>query len=115
MRDFLEQAPEGELFLISGCALGIDQWWMEVGLWLGLPVIAAVPFEGFQAKWPVASQQKLDKLLAECHDIVYVCDPGYAAEKLQRRNEWMVNHCDTLVAYWNGTPGGTNNCEDMKP
>ena len=112
MRDFLEQAPDGELEIITGCALGIDQMWMEVGLYLDLPVTAAVPFEGFDAKWPVVSQRKLAQLLEKCDKIINVCEPGYHPEKLQRRNEWMVDQCDTLVAYWNGSEGGTQNCVD---
>ena len=30
--------------------------------------------------------------------------------KMQTRNEWMVNHCDKLIAVWNGSDGGTGNC-----
>jgi uncharacterized phage-like protein YoqJ len=29
---------------------------------------------------------------------------------MQDRNKWMVDHCDALVAIWNGTSGGTANC-----
>lgn len=112
MRDFLKEAPDGELFLISGGALGIDQFWMEVGIHMDLPVIAALPFEGYDAKWPVASRRIYKKLLDKCYEVVYVCEPGYEAHKLQTRNEWMVDNCDVLTAYWNGTPGGTSNCVD---
>jgi uncharacterized phage-like protein YoqJ len=110
MRDLLEQAPDGELILISGGALGIDQFWIEVGLYLQLPVIAALPFKGYDSKWPLASQEKYKKLLDGCHEVLYVCDEGYHPSKLQKRNEWMVDNCDILTAYWNGTPGGTANC-----
>ena len=112
MRAFLEQAPDVELALISGGALGIDQFWMEVGIFLGLSVIAALPFEGFDRKWPATSRRKLDKLLDHCDEVLYVCEPGYHPNKLQKRNEWMVDNCSALVAYWNGTPGGTANCLD---
>lgn len=112
MRDFLDEAPDGELILISGGALGIDQFWMEVGLHLELPVIAALPFEGYDSKWPVTSRETYKKLLDKCHEVRYICEPGYAASKLQIRNQWMVDNCDSLVAYWNGTPGGTSNCID---
>jgi uncharacterized phage-like protein YoqJ len=96
--------------LISGCALGIDQLWMEAGLELGVDVIAAIPFKGYDAKWPSQSRTAYAKLLAQCIAMVHVCEPGYSASKLQERNEWMVDNCDLLVAYWNGTPGGTANC-----
>lgn len=110
MRAFLEEAPDGELFLISGGALGIDQFWMEVGLHMDLPVIAALPFKGYDSRWPRASRERYQKLLDKCYEVQYICEPGYEARKLQTRNEWMVDNCDVLVAYWNGTPGGTNNC-----
>ena len=29
---------------------------------------------------------------------------------MQRRNEYMVDKADTLIAVWNGTSGGTANC-----
>lgn len=33
-----------------------------------------------------------------------------AARKLQKRNEWLVDRVDTLLAVWTGRPGGTANC-----
>ena len=110
MRDFLNEAPDGELIVISGGALGIDQFSMEVGLHLELPVVAALPFKGYDAKWPASSRRIYEKLLDKCHEVLYVCEPGYEASKLQRRNEWMVDNSDIVTAYWNGTPGGTSNC-----
>jgi uncharacterized phage-like protein YoqJ len=29
---------------------------------------------------------------------------------MQKRNEYMVDKCDKLLAVWNGTTGGTHNC-----
>jgi len=112
MRDFLEAAPDGELVLISGGALGIDQFWIEVGLFLQLPVIAALPFEGYDSKWPDFSRKKYKKLLDRCDEVRYICEPGYDPVKLQKRNEWMVDECHVLAAYFNGSPGGTRNCLD---
>jgi uncharacterized phage-like protein YoqJ len=85
---------------------------MEVGQYLGIPVIGILPFEGFDAKWPLPSKSKLKNLLDKCIDVVYACEPGYEAWKLQKRNEVLVDHCDSLVAYWTGVPGGTANCID---
>jgi uncharacterized phage-like protein YoqJ len=34
----------------------------------------------------------------------------YSAAKMQIRNEYMVNACDKLIAVWDHTPGGTENC-----
>lgn len=112
MKNFLEglPMPTRDITLISGGALGIDQFWMEVGLHLGLSVIAALPFEGYDAKWPKSDKQKYADLLDKCSEVRYICEPGYVASKLQKRNEWMVDNSNLLVAYWNGSTGGTNNC-----
>lgn len=112
MRDFLEEAPEGGIELVSGGALGIDQLWMEVGLYLGFPVIAALPFEGYDSKWPKQSRENYQKLLDRCEEVRYICEPGYEARKLQVRNEWMVDNSDSVLAYWDGSSGGTSNCID---
>jgi len=37
-------------------------------------------------------------------------DPEYKASKMQKRNIWIVDNSDGLVAVWDGTPGGTANC-----
>lgn len=111
MMDFLlvqDPAP----VLISGGALGVDQLWIEVGLCLELLIIAALPFKDYDNKWSAALRQKYQRLLDQCHEVRYICEPGYQAHKFQKRNEWMVDNCDLLVAYWNGTPSGTKNCID---
>lgn len=43
--------------------------------------------------------------------VVNVCD-HYHAGVFQQRNEWMVNHSNRLIGYYNGTPGGTKNTID---
>jgi len=35
----------------------------------------------------------------------------YSIDKMQKRNEWMVDNCDLLIAVWNeDKSGGTYNC-----
>jgi len=96
--------------VISGMALGVDQWAANVALKLNIPFIAAVPFLGQEGKWPNKSQQLYKKMLEKAAEIVIVSEGGYAASKLQIRNEWMVDRCDVLVAVFDGTSGGTANC-----
>lgn len=96
--------------IISGMALGWDMAWANAGIRLGYPVIAAVPFEGQERMWRNEFKKDYFKLLDQCSEIIYVSDPGYAVWKMQKRNEWMVDNCDTVVALWNGTQGGTANC-----
>lgn len=103
----VEAKPEK---IISGMALGWDTAWAVAGQSLGIPVIAAVPFFGQESMWPKESQTKYLHILDRCHDVIYVCDKGYAPWKMQIRNEYMVDKCDTLIALWDGSSGGTGNC-----
>lgn len=98
--------------VISGMALGVDQIAAEVCIDLGIPFIAAVPFLGQESMWPLKSKEHYRYLLSKASDIEVVCDGGYAAWKLQKRNEWMVDNCNLLIAVWNGSDGGTKNCFD---
>lgn len=98
--------------VIVGMAQGVDQWMAKLCLWNGIPYIAAIPFEGFEngANWPEAAVVEYRRLLSQAVRVVPVCDPPYAPWKMQARNEWMVDHCNVLLAVFDGTPGGTANC-----
>ena len=96
--------------VISGMALGVDQWAANIAHKLGIPFIAAVPFAGQEKAWPAASQKTFNALIKLASEVVYVSEGGYAAYKMQVRNEWMVDRCDKLIAIWDGTSGGTGNC-----
>lgn len=96
--------------VISGMALGVDQWAAYIAWKLNIPFLAAVPFEKQDSNWPEKSQQTYQKLLKLSAELIVVSPGGYSSNKMQVRNEWMVNHCDKLIAVWNGTPGGTANC-----
>ncbi len=96
---------------IVGMALGVDTLAAIELLYLKIPVIAAIPFEGQEKMWPEESQKLYWKILN--HKLVtkiYVSDPGYARHKMQVRNVWMVDHTDILIGIWDGTEGGTFNC-----
>lgn len=96
--------------IITGMALGVDQWAAEEALKLKIPLVAAIPFEEQASNWPHESQQHYRNLLSQIPDQIRVCEPGYLVWKLQKRNEWMVDHCDMVLAFWDGTKGGTANC-----
>lgn len=104
---------------ISGMALGADTLFAEAVLQVRdeplepLPVrlIAAVPFKGQESRWTHTSKTHYFELLGKSDEVVYVCEPGYAPWKMQRRNEYMVNRASHTLAIWNGMrKGGTWNC-----
>lgn len=96
--------------VISGMALGVDQWAANIAVKLNIPFVAAMPFVGQDSVWPAASQKTYHALLKRASEQVIVCEGGYAPSKMQVRNEFMVNECDILIAVWDRSPGGTANC-----
>jgi uncharacterized phage-like protein YoqJ len=97
--------------VISGMALGVDQWAANIAVKLNIPFVAAMPFVGQDSVWNAESKKTFQVLLNKSAEQVIVSEGGYTAAKMQVRNEWMVNHCDVLIAVYNGDPtGGTANC-----
>lgn len=96
--------------IISGGALGWDQALADAAHYHEIPYLMALPFEGFECKWPKESQNHLRYLMRHAKDIHYVCNVGYAPWKMQQRNKWMVDNSDAVLALWNGSDGGTANC-----
>lgn len=100
---------------ISGMALGFDQLAAEACLEVGVPFVAAVPFETQFMDWPLESQQRYVDLYSKASR-VHIVDPTppttrwEAAQKLHARNHWMVDNSDEVIAAWDGTKGGTQEC-----
>lgn len=97
--------------MISGMALGIDTIWAVLAIKNKIPLHASIPCEEHSGKWPKPSQDLYRKLLrySKC-EAVLVSEGYYTPGCMQKRNEYMVDRCDMLIAVWDGTPGGTANC-----
>ena len=100
----------GATQVISGMALGWDQALAEAARQLSIPYIAAVPFAGQESRWPEPSRNKFNHLLESAEQVIVVSEGGYSPHKMQIRNEWMVDHCEYVLAMWDGSSGGTANC-----
>ncbi len=96
--------------VISGMALGWDQALATAAVDLGIPFVAAVPFEGQEARWPESSQRELAALIARAAKVVIVSPGSFSGRSMQARNEWMVERCDLLLAVYDGSPSGPGNC-----
>lgn len=99
--------------VLTGMAQGVDQWMAETCIELGVPFIAAIPFVAQADYWPLQNRIHYRKLLdraERCH----VVTPGvqtYTPSLFHRRNQWMVDRADYLIAVWNGDHrGGTAAC-----
>lgn len=96
--------------VISGMALGWDTAIARAAIYLAVPLVAAVPFVGQEEAWPAASQRTYNELLSRAEHVEVITSGGYSPQAMQLRNEWMVDHCDILLALWDGSAGGTGNC-----
>lgn len=102
-----------KLTLISGMALGIDTLFANIAIENNIPFIASIPCQGQASVWSSETREKWNELLSKACEVVNVSGKIlYEPYMMQKRNEWMVNNCDILIAVWDGTSGGTKNCID---
>ena len=106
-----------DLVCISGMALGTDQLFVHVADALkkrpefaNIHVTAAIPCYGQETKWPVQSRETYHKTLSLCDETIYVTRQNFTPSCMEKRNQWMVDHCDVLIAVYDGKSGGTANC-----
>lgn len=117
LEDAIEKAiSDGYHTFITGMAYGVDIWAGEILLRLReidstLRLIAAVPFPDFNARWSIDWKYRYEALLEKADLIQFVCS-SYSAGAYQRRNKWMVDHSDRVIAVFNGEKSGTKNTID---
>ena len=125
-----DNLPKIDTFnFITGGALGVDQMAFEIVYWLKqhkhsditINLILAMPFEKQASAWRELDKEKLRSQMNRADKVVLVdtCDGymmpdipvgEYHVQKLQNRNEYMVDNASLVVAVWDGTKGGTANC-----
>lgn len=107
---YLNHLPAKRYVAISGMALGWDMAFARVCCVAGIPFVAAVPFVGQEKTWPEQSQRAYRSILRQALDVVVVSEGAYSPQKMQIRNELVVDHSSRMVALWDGSDGGTANC-----
>ncbi len=95
--------------VISGMALGLDMALAEAALSIGVPFVAAVPFPDQADRWPEDQKARWRSLMNRASDAVYLSEYT-ALSAYERRNRWMIDRADHVLAYWDGSlTGGTSN------
>lgn len=129
IEDILSKCEVGdEIKFIGGGALGVDQMAISIvntlknfyPQWINVEI--AVPFKNQACKW--FNKTDVDRYISQLEeaDIVTYVDKldsykikGYQEDvyytaKMQKRNQYMVDSSDIVIAVWDGTNGGTGNC-----
>lgn len=102
---------DGYTVFISGMSRGVDIWAAQYVAELircgsPLKLVCAVPFRGFESKWPLDWQRAYNDLLLRA-DLVRFISEGYSRASYHIRNHWMVDRSSRVIAVCNGSPGGT--------
>ena len=102
---------EGVTHFISGMALGVDMYAAEIVLELkktypGITLESAIPCETQAAKWNAAMRERYYGIAAQC-DKETLLQTHYTPDCMDKRNRYMVDHADYIIAVWDGKPSGT--------
>lgn len=100
---------------ISGMALGVDTVFALAVLELkeegrDIKLHCAIPCRNHSSKWYAESKKLYDDILSKADIVTLVSDQPYAPYLMQKRNEFIVDHSDAVIAVWDGSPSGTANC-----
>ena len=104
---------EGVTHFISGMAIGVDMYAAEIVLDLkarypNITLESAIPCETQAVKWSMAQRERYYDIAARC-DKETMLQSRYSPDCMDKRNRYMVDHADYILAVWNGCPSGTGN------
>lgn len=98
---------------LSGMALGTDMFAAEIVLELkrkyrDITLTAVLPCRTQSARWNEESIARYEHILNKC-DKVIILQEEYTPSCMHKRNLYMVEHSDCVIAIWSGIEGGTAN------
>ena len=102
---------EGVTHFISGMAIGVDMYAAEIVLGLkasypGITLESAIPCETQAAKWNEELRDRYFEIASKC-DKETLIQKHYTADCMHKRNRYMVDQEDYIIAVWDGRPSGT--------
>lgn len=106
------QAQYGSVIAISALAEGADSLFAEAALTLGVPLEIVRPFDEFVDDFPPGPRRdSYERLRAVARHETRLPFVTRSDEAYKAAMRWLVDHCDILVAVWDGQPaagvGGT--------
>lgn len=103
----------GVTHFIVGMALGVDIYSAEIVLLLKekypqITLECAIPCETQCEKWSEPMRDRYFDIVKGC-DEETMLQRHYTKDCMQKRNQYMVDKSDYVIAVWNGKPSGTGN------
>lgn len=103
---------EGYRIFLCGMAQGFDIVAGECVLALrrglpGLQLRCIIPFHGQERKFSGDYRERYSRLVSEADDVL-VLQKQYQTGAYHQRNNYLIDNSSVLIAYYNGTSGGTH-------
>lgn len=100
---------------ITGIALGVDTVFALAVLELkregyNIRLHCVIPCRNHSCKWIKESIDLYNDILSKADTVKLVSDEEYKPYLMQKRNEYMVDLADKVIAVWDGSKSGTANC-----
>lgn len=92
--------------VISGLAAGWDTAVAEAAIIEDIPLVSALAYRGQADEWPEKAKQKHGQLI-EKSIYVYVYSDKKEHGCYTRRDRWVLDRGDIVLALWSGVDGGT--------
>ena len=97
---------------ISGMARGVDTYAAEIVLQLkkaySITLECAIPYEEQAVNWPESERERYFSIVAKA-DKETMLQYRFTRDCYQKRNRYMVNKSNYILAVWNGKNSGTSN------
>ena len=109
-RQIDELINSGYTYFISGGAIGVDTDFADAVLQAkkrhkDIMLEIAVPCKNQDLKWSKDDKERYAEILKSA-DLVNILSENYTSFCMQKRNEYMVNKSDLVIAFWNGKESG---------
>lgn len=109
--EIIRQIEEnGVTHFITGMAIGVDMYAAEIVLGLkasyNITLESAIPCETQAAKWSEEQRNRYFDIAAQC-DKETLLQHHYTPDCMHKRNRYMVDQADYIIAVWDGRPSGT--------
>lgn len=106
--------PRGAL---SSLAIGADQMFAEAAHYHGIPIEVVIPFASFIEDFAKgAERNSYERLLSAAASTTHLPSEERSNSAYLAGGVWVVDHCDLLIAVWNGEKaagvGGTGDVVD---
>ena len=100
----------GIIHFFAGMAQGVDIWYAQQVLRLRrykpeVTLHCVLPCYGQEAGWPLRERSLYHKILEQADEAFYL-NGSYFPGCMQERNRYLVDRAQTLLAVYDGAPGG---------